>query len=478
VRIYVETNNGIVADAEGSGQMRADRTFTVTTGVPESLAITLGQGVRQTDGSYQFSLSGINSYNFVINWGDGQTQSLSACASGLLCGMAPWITHTFPAIDTARVYTITVTATSPVNNATGTASVSVTVPASVVIQTNALPVLSASATRPSTNSVRLTWTRDTSSTMADNGYVVYRKTTDSITDTSTGGYHLGAGTTTFIDDGAYTNNGYYSSSGFIPSGVPVPNQTYYYWIYAKGPNNTNNSGPVKVVVSGVADPVLNFSSSVASVVAGNATTLTWSSTGISTSGTPCFATGPSGSSEWLGAKASSGTATVTVPSGTTAGTRIYALSCTSDNGVNVGKTLNIEVTAPAVSSTPTISFSSPNMAVAGQIQTASWTTTGTVTGRTYYVYLRYKTVAQSDWVYVGQAITPATSRTWTAPSTSGNYILKLELIDSSTGTTIPVATAELPITVSTTSTSGQSQMASSLAAIRALLETMKAGLTQ
>ncbi len=102
--------------------------------------ITLGQGVVQVDGSYQFPLSNINSNNFVVNWGDGQTQKLNTmCPALQMCGLAPWINHVFPVVTTSETYTVSVVATDSIG-ATGSASVTVTVPAQMLtITPGAIP---------------------------------------------------------------------------------------------------------------------------------------------------------------------------------------------------------------------------------------------------------------------------------------------------------------------------------------------------
>ena len=90
--------------------------------------ITLGQGVLQPDGSYQFLLSKINSYNFVVDWGDGKVENVDTkCPPAQLCGLAPWINHTFPSSTTTRTYQVIVV-TKNSHGPNGTAQVEVVVP--------------------------------------------------------------------------------------------------------------------------------------------------------------------------------------------------------------------------------------------------------------------------------------------------------------------------------------------------------------
>jgi len=73
--------------------------------------ISLGQGVRQSDGSYGFDLPEINTYNYTVDWGDGYKEEMDTkCPPMELCGLRPFIAHKYPETNELRTYKVVVIA--------------------------------------------------------------------------------------------------------------------------------------------------------------------------------------------------------------------------------------------------------------------------------------------------------------------------------------------------------------------------------
>ena len=121
--------------------------------------------------------------------------------------------------------------------------------------------------------------------------------------------------------------------------------------------NTASAPPVAVIVNNTTTPppTLTFSASPTTITAGQASTLSWSSTNA----TSCTASGPTG---WSGTKATSGTQSVS-PTVTTA----YSLTCTGLGG-SVTKSANVTVTISIAPLQVTLSSASGR---AGQTVTVS-----------------------------------------------------------------------------------------------------------
>jgi hypothetical protein len=123
---------------------------------------------------------------------------------------------------------------------------------------------------------------------------------------------------------------------------------------------TANSSPptaqTTVTVSTTPAPTATFSASPTSIIAGQSSTLTWSTTDATTVSID----------NGVGSKPASGTASVSPTSTTT-----YTLTATGPGGTTT-KTATVTVTQPA----PTISFSAtPNNIASGQSSTLVWSTT-------------------------------------------------------------------------------------------------------
>jgi dienelactone hydrolase len=141
----------------------------------------------------------------------------------------------------------------------------------------------------------------------------------------------------------------------------TPTKTTSYLLTCNNAGGTGASETATVTVAAAA-PTDTITASPASVVAGNTSTLTWSSTNA----TSCTASGA-----WSGTKATSGTAKM-VP----AKTGVYTLLCSAAGGIAATQSATIAVTTAAAS--PTVSLSAtPTSVTAGGTSTVKWTSTNT-----------------------------------------------------------------------------------------------------
>ena len=119
----------------------------------------------------------------------------------------------------------------------------------------------------------------------------------------------------------------------------------------------------------------SFTATPTSVVAGQSTTLTWSSSNASS----CTATGGTGGDGWTGAVPTSSSGFVVGPIGNI-GTVNYTLTCTGSGGTSAPSTVPVTVTAPPPGS-PTVSIlangSNPAQIQPGAAPTLSWTSANT-----------------------------------------------------------------------------------------------------
>ena len=131
--------------------------------------------------------------------------------------------------------------------------------------TRANPVTNFTAVREG-NNVRLRWDAPAAVTAANGanlnaGYVIYRRANSNLNEfgTASGGVWVSPVTTlTYLDTGGF----------LYPAGAPQSSQSYYYWIFTRGPQNgADNSGPVMATVASTAtNPTYSLSTSVANNV--------------------------------------------------------------------------------------------------------------------------------------------------------------------------------------------------------------------
>ena len=152
--------------------------------------------------------------------------------------------------------------------------------------------------------------------------------------------------------------------------TPSTAGTYNYNLTCSGSNggtSTPASATLTVTAGSVSAPTLSFSPT--TVVAGNPSTLTWSSTDT----TSCWFSGNLSDPAINNTRATSGTATIT-PSA--ANTYNVSLTCSGSNGgTSAPASTTLTVTAGSVP-TPTISFS-PTTVVVGSPATLTWSSTDT-----------------------------------------------------------------------------------------------------
>lgn len=167
-----------------------------------------------------------------------------------------------------------------------------------------------------------------------------------------------ANTTGCTASGAWS--GALAASG-SQSVTPTTTGSFTYNLTCAGKDGSNVADQVVVTVN-QADPppTVAIASSPASVVQGNPSTLTWSSTNA----TDCVASGA-----WTGGKGVNGSQAVTP---TSTGTFTYTLSCTGPGGTAEAST-QVAVTQPPA---PTVSISlNPAAYVTGGSSTLSWSST-------------------------------------------------------------------------------------------------------
>lgn len=138
---------------------------------------------------------------------------------------------------------------------------------------------------------------------------------------------------------------------------PTSAGTYAYQIACTGAGGTDTRSATLTVTAPA--PTLSFSATPTSLTLGNSSTLSWSSADA----TSCTASGA-----WSGAKATSGTQTVTPSSAGTAG---YTISC-SGTGGTITRTVSVTV---AAAPQPTLTFdAAPTSMPLGSSTTLSWAT--------------------------------------------------------------------------------------------------------
>ncbi|OHA85378.1 MAG: hypothetical protein A2591_01635 [Candidatus Yonathbacteria bacterium RIFOXYD1_FULL_52_36] len=167
-----------------------------------------------------------------------------------------------------------------------------------------------SATTVSTTQINLAWTASTDA-VGVTGYRIYRNGAQITTTTGT----------------TYSNTGLTAATTY----------TYTVQAYDAAGNSSAQAAGVSATTQSAPTPTptLTLSANPTSITTGNSTTLTWSSTNA----TSCTA-----SNGWSGAKATSGTQTVTPPTTTT-----YTLSCTGAGGTT---TQSVSVAVSSIA-TPT-----------------------------------------------------------------------------------------------------------------------------
>ncbi len=140
--------------------------------------------------------------------------------------------------------------------------------------------------------------------------------------------------------------------------TPASAGTYNYRLTCSGPGGTATD-PSKLTVVGGSAPVVSISAAPAAIASGQASTLTWTSTGA----TSCTASGA-----WSGAKPISGSESLAP---TVSGTTTYTLTC-SGSGGSGNRSATVTVTAPV----PTVSLAvNPGGITLGQSLTLNWSLT-------------------------------------------------------------------------------------------------------
>ena len=222
------------------------------------------------------------------------------------------------------------------------------------------------------------------------------------------------------------SNGSWTMPAGVGSGASstvIPGSTTTYTVTCTGPVGTNSAS---TTVSVTTAPNITFFATQTSLTTGQSTTLTWSSVNA----TSCSA---SGSTDWSGTKATSGTETVTPNS---AGTYYYVITCTNSAGTTSSPaTATITVTtpvttpAPAPSAIPTVTFSvSPKSITLGQAVNLTWSSSNadgcTASG-------------SKDWVGsgFGAAFRSARGSSTVYPTVTGNSTYIIPCTNSTSGLT-------------------------------------------
>jgi hypothetical protein len=116
--------------------------------------------------------------------------------------------------------------------------------------------------------------------------------------------------------------------------------------------------------------ISQFAASPATVTAGGATTLSWSTA----EATSCTASGGSTGDAWTGAEPTGSTGTPITPS-STPGTYIYTLSCTGPGGVGMPQSASVTVVSPTPSAASVSNFTAtPATIQVGQAAMLAWST--------------------------------------------------------------------------------------------------------
>jgi hypothetical protein len=206
---------------------------------------------------------------------------------------------------------------------------------------------------------------------------------------------------------------------------PMSTSTYSLYCTGAGGNTTVKSVTVGVTPTSTPPvaPTLTFNAAPTAITAGQSATLTWSST----DSTSCTASGA-----WTGAKATSGTTSVSPMS-----TSTYSLYCTGAGGNTA--TQNVTVTVTAVPVAPTLTFSAaPTAITAGQSSTLTWSSTNSTA-----------CTAGGNWT--GTKTTSGT--TVVSPSVTATYTLYCTGAGGNTATQNAVVTVT-PVSTSTPTTTG------------------------
>jgi hypothetical protein len=184
-----------------------------------------------------------------------------------------------------------------------------------------------------------------------------------------------SGATSCTATGGTGSDGWTGSVGTLSTGTSTGAITtagsYTYTLTCAGPGGTGPSSSVIVNVTSAPPPAATisaFTASPNSIVAGQSTTLSWSSANA----TSCTASGGTGSDGWTGSvgTSSSGFNTGAI---STPGNYVYTLTCTGPGGSG-SQSVGVDVTAaPPAPSIYTFNVT-PSTAQTGQSVVASWST--------------------------------------------------------------------------------------------------------
>ncbi|MEO1575474.1 MAG: hypothetical protein AAFU65_11010, partial [Pseudomonadota bacterium] len=223
-------------------------------------------------------------------------------------------------------------------------------------------------------------------------------TTDATSCTASGDWSGLRGTSGSESTGALTSNGSYTLACTGPGG--------------------SVSDTVTVTVNSVPAPTLSFSASPTTVMSGDSSTLTWSTTNANS----CTASG-----NWSGSRGTSGSAST----GALTSNSSFTLSCDGDGG-SVSDTVTVDVnTTPQ----PTLSFSgSPTTVMSGEASTLTWSSTDADTCVASGAWSGNKPLSGSEST---GALTSGATYTLTCSSAAGSADESVTInVDSGTGGTV------------------------------------------
>jgi hypothetical protein len=161
------------------------------------------------------------------------------------------------------------------------------------------------------------------------------------------------------------------SGSAVTTGTLTTQGVYSYTLTCSGPGG-DATATALLTVTAPAATVLNLSIVPNTIVAGQTTTINWTSVNA----TSCTASGGTGSDGWTGSQAASSSGTTIGPIAT-AGTYTYKLVCTGTGGASNPSSATLVVTpAPPPASVTSLS-ANPQTVTAGNNTTITWNTSGT-----------------------------------------------------------------------------------------------------